>query len=131
MTDQRANIFPTMRYGDARAAIEWLGRAFGFQPGLAVPDGADRVAHAELSLGAGHIMLGSERDDPANPWAKERIGLYVCVDDIDAHYARARAAGAEIVREIADTDYGAREYSVRDLEGYLWSFGTYRPEPPR
>jgi uncharacterized glyoxalase superfamily protein PhnB len=59
--------------------------------------------------------------------ATERQGIYVCVDDIDAHYAAAKSAGAEIVRELANTDYGSREYSARDLDGHLWSFGTYQP----
>jgi uncharacterized glyoxalase superfamily protein PhnB len=57
-----------------------------------------------------------------------RQGVAVYVADVDAHYARAKAAGAQIVRELEDTPYGSREYSVRDLEGFLWSFGTYRPE---
>jgi uncharacterized glyoxalase superfamily protein PhnB len=55
---------------------------------------------------------------------------YVVVDDPDAHHERAVAAGAEIVRELTDTDYGSREFSARDPEGNLWSFGTYRPEAP-
>ena len=73
------------------------------------------------------IMVGSGPADPGNPWSTTRQGIYVRVDDVDAHHARAKAAGAEIVRPLADTDYGAREYSVRDLEGNLWSFGTYDP----
>ena len=62
-----------------------------------------------------------------NPPDEVQQGVYVQVEDVDAHYARARAAGAEIVRPLQDTDYGSREYSVRDLEGHLWSFGTYQP----
>jgi uncharacterized glyoxalase superfamily protein PhnB len=54
-------------------------------------------------------------------------GVYVHVEDVEAHYAQARAAGAEIVRELADTSYGSREYLARDPEGNLWGFGTYRP----
>ena len=74
-------------------------------------------------------MLGSAPDepDPGNPWDGANHGVYVFVEDIDAHCARARAAGAEIVRELQDTEYGSREYSVRDLEGHLWSLGTYQP----
>ena len=81
-----------------------------------------------MSLGPGVIMLGSMREEPNNPWAAVKQGIYVYVADVDAHYRRAKAAGAEIVRELQDTSYGSREYAVRDPEGFLWSFGTYRPE---
>jgi uncharacterized glyoxalase superfamily protein PhnB len=74
------------------------------------------------------IMFASGgKQGDGNPWNKERSGVYAVVEDIDAHYERAMAAGAEIVRQLADTGYGSREYSVRDPEGHLWSFGTYRP----
>jgi uncharacterized glyoxalase superfamily protein PhnB len=122
------NIFPALRYQDGAAAVEWLGRAFGFEKQMVVPGPDGSIAHAQLQLGPGVIMLGSARDEQgANPWAAVKQGVYVYVADVDAHYARAKAAGAEVVRELQDTDYGAREYSVRDLEGHLWSFGTYRP----
>jgi len=121
-----ASIFPAVGYRDARIAAGWLQRAFGFEL-RALHDGPDgSVAHAELRLGNGILMLGSRRLDPTNPWAQED-GIYVAVEDVDAHHARAVAAGAEIARAPADTAYGAREYSVRDCEGRLWSFGTYRP----
>jgi uncharacterized glyoxalase superfamily protein PhnB len=123
-----ASLFPALRYRDARAAVDWLARAFGFER-HAVHDGEDgQVAHAEMRLGNGMIMFGALRPpDPANPWTTEPFGIYAVVEDIDAHYGRARAAGAEIVRDLADTSYGGREYSARDLDGHLWSFGTYRP----
>jgi uncharacterized glyoxalase superfamily protein PhnB len=126
----RPNIFPVIRYKDGPAAIEWLGRAFGFAKHFVAPDADGTIAHAELSLGPGIIMLGAERKtpDPKNPWDHVTMGIYVQVEDVDSHYARAKAAGAAIVRELADTSYGAREYSVRDLDGNLWSFGTYGPE---
>jgi uncharacterized glyoxalase superfamily protein PhnB len=104
------------------------------------PGGPEReVAHAELALGPGLIMLGSASDempavetDPRTPeggfdFSRVPFAIYAAVDDIDAHYERARAAGAEIVRELNDTDYRSREYVARDLEGNVWSFGTYRP----
>lgn len=125
---EHPNIFPCVKYRDAEAAIDWLDRAFGFGRKLVVPGDGGSVAHAELRLGAGLIMCGSAAPpDPANPWSDAASGIYVRIDDVDAHCARARAAGAEIVRAPHDTDYGAREYSVRDLEGRLWSFGTYDP----
>jgi uncharacterized glyoxalase superfamily protein PhnB len=123
------NIFPVLRYKDGRAAIDWLGKAFGFETHFAVdnPDGS--VGHAELKFGSGIIMFGgASAHDPANPWSAAKSGIYVAVDDVDAHYARAKAAGTQIVRELADTSYGAREYSARDPDGHLWSFGTYRPK---
>lgn len=130
MSDRDSNsptLYPCLRSRDARRTIAWLGEAFGFHE-VAVHDGPEgSVAHAELGLGNGVLMLGSAREDPSNPWSGATFGLYVHVEDVDAHCARARAAGAEILREPADTDYGAREYSCRDPEGRLWSFGTYRP----
>ncbi len=126
------NIFPALRYRDANAAIKWLERAFGFQE-KAVYRGEDgTVNHAELALGAGLVMLGQSRPEG---WLSGRApdartstaSIYIVVADPDAHYERARAAGAEIVHELTDEDYGSREYSARDLEGNLWSFGTYDP----
>ena len=122
-----ASLFPAFRYADAPAAVAWLERAFGFERHAVHEDGEGGIAHAELRFDNGVVMLGSAKPpDPANPWTTEP-GIYVAVDDVEAHFARARAAGAEIVRPLAATDYGSKEYSARDLEGRLWSFGTYRP----
>jgi uncharacterized glyoxalase superfamily protein PhnB len=130
--DVVANIVPCLRYRDAPAAIDWLGRAFGFEKHLVVPGPDDGIAHAELRLGRGLIMLGSARDDgfrwqPPQKGGPVTQSVYVVVEDADAHHAGSRAAGAEIVRELQDTDYGSREYSARDPEGHLWHFGTYWP----
>ncbi|MEX2193943.1 MAG: VOC family protein [Thermoleophilaceae bacterium] len=134
------NIYPCLGYRDARAAIAWLCEAFGFEERM-VHAGEDRdVAHAELNLGPGIVMLGSQQEgmpsageltprptgDELN-FAQLPFSIYVAIEDIDAHCARARSAGAEIVREPFDTDYGSRDYAARDLEGNVWSFGTYRP----
>lgn len=124
----KPNIFPALKYKDGPAAIAWLQEAFGFRKHVVykAPDGG--IAHAQLTLDGGMIMLGSAgKPDTKNPWARERQGIYVCVSDIDAHYAAAKSSGVEIVRELANTDYGSREYSARDLDGHLWSFGTYQP----
>jgi len=121
MADQIPNIFPAMRFADPGAALEWLSQAFGFTQRAVHRDEEGVVRHAEMSLGAGTIMFG--HGDPRSH------SIYVAVEDADAHYARARAAGAEITRELQDTPYRSREYSARDLEGNTWSFGTYRPEP--
>jgi uncharacterized glyoxalase superfamily protein PhnB len=125
-SDQLQHIFPGLRYKDAPAAIEWLGEAFGFQRRQVVdgPDGT--VAHAELQLGPGVIMLSSDKNDVFGSRAGQGW-VYVVIDDPDGHYARAKAAGAEIVMELTNTDYGSRDYSARDPEGNIWSFGTYLP----
>jgi uncharacterized glyoxalase superfamily protein PhnB len=130
-----ANIIPTMRYRDANAAIDWLCRAFGFESHLVVPDGAGGVAHSQLTLGSGMIMLGSARDDefgklqktPAEVGGVGTQSAYVVVADCDAHHARAVAAGARVVHPLEDKDYGGRGYSCLDPEGHLWSFGSYDP----
>jgi uncharacterized glyoxalase superfamily protein PhnB len=126
------NIFPAFRYRDADAAIAWLKDVFGFEE-KAVHRGEDGVVHhAELRLGAGIIMLGQHRPDgwlgttDPDPRATT-LGLYVIVGDVDALYARVREKGAELIREIADMDYGSREFGALDLEGNRWSFGTYDP----
>jgi uncharacterized glyoxalase superfamily protein PhnB len=125
-----------MRYTDALAAIDWLEHAFGFRRQLVVPgEDARTVAHAQVRTGehGGIIMLGSTRADGAGYLSPRDAGgvthgIYVRVHDIDAHYTRAKAAGAEIVSELTDTNYGSRNYSARDPEGFIWNFGTYDPE---
>jgi uncharacterized glyoxalase superfamily protein PhnB len=129
------NCIPFLAYDDARAALEWLTKAYGLEQSAVheTPDG--RVAHAEMRFGDSMVMLGTAF---ANDWGMRtpselggvNQGVYVIVDDIEAHYERARGADAEIVRPLADTDYGSREYMSRDREGNIWSFGTYRPESP-
>jgi uncharacterized glyoxalase superfamily protein PhnB len=130
MSDQ--TIFPALRYRDAPAAIEWLGRAFGFERRMVVDGAPGTVAHAELTYDGAMIMLGTARAPEADDYSAAApppggSALYIVVADPDAHHDRARAAGAEIVRAPQDTDYGAREYSARDPEGNVWSFGTYQP----
>ncbi len=128
----RASIFPCLRYRDAPAAIDWLVRAFGFEKKV-VYDGPDgTVVHAELRLGDDYVMLGSAKEDVFNwkPPAEAGVSTqmaYVVVADPDALFERATAAGAEVVRPLSDTDYGSRDFSVRDPEGHIWNFGTYHP----
>ena len=131
----RATVIPCLRYRDAPAAIEWLGRAFGFEKHLVVPNEDGTIAHAQLSFGNGMIMLGSVQDSefgrlmkqPDEIGGAETQSAYVIVADADALYARAKAAGAEIVLEIKEEDYGGRGFTCRDVEGHLWNFGTYDP----
>jgi len=126
------NVFPAIRYRDASAAIEWLARAFGFEEKAVHRGDAGEIHHAELRLGDGIVMFGQHADqgwmggEPPRPLAST-VSIYVVVADPDGHYERARSAGAQIVRPLEDQPYGSREYSARDLEGNLWSFGTYDP----
>jgi uncharacterized glyoxalase superfamily protein PhnB len=125
-------IFPALRYRDADAALEWLKQAFGAEE-RAVHRGDDgRIHHAELQIESDLIMFGQHDDTGwfgghAPDALASTVSLYVVVADPDAHHARAQAAGAQVVRELEDMPYGSREYSVRDPEGNLWSFGTYDP----
>ena len=133
--DTTATIVPALRYRDAPAAIEWLCRAFGFEKHLVVPGGDGTIAHAQLVLGNGMIMLGSARDDefgklqrpPETPDGPVSMSVYAIVDDVDAHHARAAAAGATVVMPPDDQDHGGRLYACRDPEGNLWNFGSYDP----
>jgi uncharacterized glyoxalase superfamily protein PhnB len=127
-----ATMHPYARYEDAKAAVEWLEEAFGLERRMVVPSDDGAVVHAELGLGGSVFMLGSASGTDIGVQPAKRVGtatggVYVVIEDVDAHCERARAAGAEITREPEDTPYGSREYSARDLEGHPWSFGTYAP----
>jgi uncharacterized glyoxalase superfamily protein PhnB len=119
-------LHPVFRYADATAAMTFLERAFGFTPAAVhhSPDGS--IVHAELRFGTGAIGLSSAGPvDPANVWTTVREGVYACVPDPQAHHARALAGGARIETTPRHTDYGSAEYTARDCDGRLWSFGTY------
>jgi uncharacterized glyoxalase superfamily protein PhnB len=130
-----ATIVPALRYRDAPAAIDWLCEAFGFMRHLVVPGPDGTIAHAQLTLGNGMIMLGSVQDTPFHRHMRQpdEIGgaatqtVYVIVADVDGHYARAKSAGADILIEPKDEDYGGRDYTCRDPEGHIWTFGSYDP----
>ncbi|MFT9667698.1 VOC family protein [Streptomyces rhizosphaericola] len=123
-------IYPTVLYEDAKAAIRTLTESFGFTE-EAVYEGEDgSVLHAELSCGNGRVMLGSKGGSGVFARAMAGAGptgVYVVVDEVDAHCARARESGVEILMEPTDQDYGSRDYMARDAEGNVWSFGTYTP----
>ncbi|MDP8910650.1 MAG: VOC family protein [Actinomycetota bacterium] len=118
-------ITPYLLYEDCESALDFLARAFGFEEQLRsiAPDGT-RVWHAEMRLGDGAIMMGDPGDHYRNPkrLGQETVGIYVEVDDVDAHFERARSAGAEILEEPADKEYGHRRYTARDPEGHHWFF---------
>jgi uncharacterized glyoxalase superfamily protein PhnB len=119
-------------YQDANAAIEWLGRAFGFEPRLVVEGDDGGVVHSELVFGDGLVMVGSAGRRPWCRSPRELAGgntqsLMVYVDDVEAHCARARAAGAAIATELTTSDYGDeywkdRCYEAVDCEGHHWWF---------
>ncbi len=131
-------VVPFIGYEDSAAAIDWLERAFGFVEDRSARYEADgTISHAELDLGGARIYLStpsgyanphsirkeSERARRAydNPWVID--GHFVEVDDLDAHYERAKAAGATILREPEDPGIGHRIYAAEDLEGHRWMFG--------
>jgi uncharacterized glyoxalase superfamily protein PhnB len=127
-------VIAALQYEDAPAAIEFLCRAFGFERKAVYQGEGDTIAHAELTLGNGMVMLGSVNDtEYGRLLVRPRdaggvtMSIYVIVQDPDAHFARARAAGAEIVREPVTQDYGGRDYTCKDAEGHVWTFGSYDP----
>lgn len=131
----KSTIIPALRYKDAPAAIDWLCKVLGCtrHQVFTNPDGT--IAHAELVLNGGMLMLGSTKDDeygrgfksPSELGGIETRATYVVVNDADAVYVRAQSAGAAIVRPIEDTHYGSREFILKDPEGHSWSVGTYDP----
>ncbi len=132
MTHATRGLFPVIRFGNADAMIRWLGEAFGLIEHVVYRDDAGSIIHAELAFGPAMIMIGQARDDafariighPNGPGGK---AIYLAVEDAAATYARAKAAGATIVEEPVDRDYGSREFVCLDPEGNVWSIGTYLP----
>lgn len=133
----KPSVIPCLRYRNAPRAIEWLCTAFGFEQHAvhSNPDGT--IAHAQLTFGNGMVMLGSV-SGKVSEWSRlikqpDEIGgaetqsAYLIVADADAVYAKARAAGAEILLDIKDEDHGGRGFTCRDIEGHIWNFGTYDP----
>ena len=131
------SIIPALRYADASAAIDWLCQAFGFEKHVVYAGEDGVIHHAQLTFGNGMIMLGSARDNEygASQKSPGEIGgyntqsPYLIVDDVEAHHARAVAAGAEIVMPLSDPGHG-KGYTCRDPEGHLWNFGEYDPWAP-
>jgi uncharacterized glyoxalase superfamily protein PhnB len=124
MAETMQKITPYLLYEDVDGALDWLRRAFGFKETLRFTAPEGYVSHAEAWLGEAQIYLGDPGEQYKNPkrLGQETVGLYVLVDDVDAHYERAHAAGAEILAEPEDQEYGDRRYTARDLEGHHWFF---------
>lgn len=134
----RHEIIPNLRYADAPRAIEFLCAAFGFERRSVYPDEKNSriIQHAELTWHDRMVMISSTVDTEharaagmktAAEAGGATVGLYLIVEDVDAHAKRARAAGADIFDGPNDKDYGGRGYSTRDPEGNVWSFGSYDP----
>jgi uncharacterized glyoxalase superfamily protein PhnB len=120
MTDStRRTFYPLVHYADPAAAIEWLEKAFGFEAHEVHKGDDGQIVHAQVRYDTGIFMISQASAGGA--------GVYVAVEDPDAHHDRAKAAGAEITMDLVDQAYGSREYAAKDLEGNTWYFGTYRP----
>jgi uncharacterized glyoxalase superfamily protein PhnB len=122
-------FFPNLLYADPDAAIEWLERTLGFERGEVHRDEDGNVVHAEASLDSTVVMLGTAGvgREPFRSLPAGGSLVYVAVDEVDPLFERAKETGADIALELTDTDYGSRDFTARDPEGTLWSFGTYRP----
>jgi uncharacterized glyoxalase superfamily protein PhnB len=132
-----STIIPGLRYRDAHAAIDFLCKAFGFQRHAVYEADDGSVMHAQLTYGDGMIMLGSVRKDdsvysqlsaqPDEINGRETQCACVTVTDCRAHYEQAKEAGARIVDEYTEKDYGGAGYAAADPEGHIWWFGSYDP----
>jgi uncharacterized glyoxalase superfamily protein PhnB len=135
MTESRSTVILGLRYRNAPAAIDWFCQVFGFKRHIIHEAEDGTIAHAQLTLGGGMIMLGSVKDDehshsfksPEELGGVETSSVYIVVPDADAAFARAQAAGATVTTPPYDTPYGSREFALKDPEGHSWSAGTYDP----
>ena len=131
-------MIPFLRYHDAKAAIAFLADAFGLDAKMVIEDQTGKVAHAQMTLGNGMIMLsevqeGGEFDQyitTPREVGKPTGGVYMVIEDVDAHAEHAKAAGADVFLPPQDQDYGGRAYTCLDPEGNMWSFGSYDPWAP-
>ncbi len=127
-------IIPYLYYEDGSAALEFLCKAFSFEERMAMKRGDGTVMHAEVGFDDNLVMLGTPLDESRNPKRlrdlRDRHSSVMCyVDDVDAHYAKARAAGATVHAELEDKPYGDRMYTAVDLEGHHWHFSTHVRDP--
>jgi len=125
-------VWPALRYDDAPGGLRFLVDVLGFREALVIPDDAGDITHAELRWPeGGAVMLGSTKycEGPLRDMRPGTTSVYVVSDQVDAVYQRAQAAGADIARELEDTDYGSHTFTMRDPEGNLWTVGTYRGAP--
>jgi uncharacterized glyoxalase superfamily protein PhnB len=131
-TEAKQTIYPVLRYSDVRSAVAWLGRVFSLKRAMVVdgPDG--EFLFATMTFGNSTIMLSSTPAEDLHLTTPKSLGastaaVHVYVRDVDEHHKHAVARGAEIMRPLADTRHGTRDYCARDLEGHVWTFSTYQP----
>lgn len=131
-----STVIPGMRYRDALKMIEWLEKAFGFQKQAVYMAGETAVAHAQMTFGNGMIMLssvdnGSKASEfmtqPDQVGNRETQSACLIVSDCDAIYKTAKAAGARMLFDLSEMDYGGKAFTCADPEGHIWSIGTYDP----
>jgi len=127
MTTTAPRIYPTLRYDDCPGAIDLLTKALGFTAVTVMANDDGTIGHGLLAYDTGIVMVSSRSSGGDPMFDQGTACLYVAVDDPDAHHDHAVAQGAEVVMALVDQDYGSREYAVRDAEGNVWVFGTYRP----
>jgi uncharacterized glyoxalase superfamily protein PhnB len=134
--DCRSAVIPCLRYRDCHKAIDWLVAALGFQKQVVYDGPSGNVMHAQLTFGNGMIMLGSVQNEgewsqwmaqPDEIGMRETVTTCLIVDDAEAVYASAQAAGATIMQQLAEMPYGGKAFACRDPEGHLWSIGEYDP----
>jgi uncharacterized glyoxalase superfamily protein PhnB len=126
-THRRPSFISALAYKDNRGALKWLQNAFGFEPSEVLTDAEGNIVHAEMTHGDGVVMIGTEWADwtrsPASLGGKNTQRVHVRIErGIDEHCARARRAGAKVVKEPEDQFYGDRTYIATDLEGHYWTF---------
>ncbi|MCK0110493.1 glyoxalase [Flavobacteriaceae bacterium S0825] len=135
MTAKKASIIPVIHYKNAKAAIEWICESFGFEKHLIVSGEDNTIVHAQLTYGNSMIMLSSENNNeygklintPNSMSGINTQAPYIVVEKVDEHYKNAIAKGVKILIEIKDEAYGGRGYTCMDIEGHIWSFGSYNP----
>jgi len=135
MESKSGTMFPSLKYVNAPEAIEWLCKVLGFEKKLVVPGPDNTIAHAQLTLGTGMVMLGSMDNNEYGKYIKPPQLLdgintqtsYIYIKNINAHYAKAKSAGANIIIDLREEEYGGKLYLCKDPEGYLWSIGSYDP----
>jgi len=120
-------VSPYLYYEDVGRALDWLSRAFGFRERMRMPGPDGGIAHAEMEYKESVFMLGRPGPTYRNPrkLGQATQSLYVFVDEVDAHFERARAAGATVLEKPADQFYGDRRYGVEDPEGHQWYFAEH------
>lgn len=132
---EKPTIIPTMRYEDGNAAIKWLCDYLGFKEHAVFRNEEGRVIHAQLVYGNGMIMVGERIKSEFDQYVKvpseiegfNTQSAYLIVEEIDAHYQKAKEGKAEIVLPLKEEEYGGKSYTCKDPEGYLWNFGNYNP----